>query len=144
MKDFQLSKNFMLSEFTKSKTAESMYIRNNPRPADVERLRYLCHKLLQPARDEIGEPIVITSGYRSKALNMQVGGVYNSQHLRGEAADIHLPSPDYANKLVEIFSKNEHLDQLLFEHIGSTVWLHVSCAYDRKPRNMIRLNYQPK
>lgn len=144
MKDFQLTKNFRLSEFTKSETAERMYIRNNPRPIDVERLRYLCEKLLQPARDELGEPIVITSGFRSKALNIQVGGVYNSQHLRGEAADIHLPSPEYANKLVDIFSKNEHLDQLLFEHIGSIVWLHVSCAFDRKPRNMVRLNYRPK
>lgn len=143
MTDVTLSPHFKLSEFTRSRTAEINYIKNTPPPSAVAALTILCAKILEPARQEMDEPIVITSGYRNKKLNKLVGGVHNSQHTAGEAADIHVPSADYANRLCDILKKNPHVDQLLFEHIGSTVWIHVSCATRWKPRNMIRLNYKP-
>lgn len=43
---------------------------------------------LQKARDQIGRPFIINSWYRPPAINQAVGGVSNSQHLYGKAADI--------------------------------------------------------
>lgn len=43
---------------------------------------------LQIIRDEINLPITVTSGYRCEKHNKAVGGKENSQHLKGNAADI--------------------------------------------------------
>ena len=45
-------------------------------------------KLLQKIRDHFGKPITINSAYRSVSHNRKVGGVSNSQHVKGTAADI--------------------------------------------------------
>lgn len=54
----------------------------------------LDHKLvdkLEALRHAIGDqPIVITSGYRCPVHNKAVGGVVNSQHIQGKAADIYV------------------------------------------------------
>lgn len=106
-------------------------------------MRVLVYNILEPARVALGEPIVITSGYRCQRLNKAVGGVQNSQHCKGEAVDIRLPNADYANRLFDILAANPMTDQLLYEHVGKTVWIHVSTAIDRTPRNMVRRNYCP-
>ena len=45
-------------------------------------------EMLDRARDFAGVPFVINSGYRTKAHNTKVGGLKNSAHLDGFAADI--------------------------------------------------------
>lgn len=138
----RLSEHFTLEEFTRSATAAAHYIRNTPPAAAVENLHYLCNKVLEPARLRLGEPIVITSGYRCQKLNRLVGGVKNSQHTTGEAADIRLPSMEYGNELFDILAASPFVDQLLFEHSGKTIWLHVSCSPHRQPRRMTRKYYR--
>ena len=49
----------------------------------------LVKEVLDPVREAYGKPIVVNSGYRCPKHNAEVGGVAGSQHLRGEAADIH-------------------------------------------------------
>lgn len=142
MKEIQLSEHFKLSEFTRSETAQRNYITNNPDTQVIENLQNLVSRVLEPARKELNEPIIITSGYRSKKLNKLVGGVYNSQHMFGEAADIRIINADYANKLIAILQKNEYIDQLLYEHSGKTVWIHVSTTTRYPNRKLIRLNYR--
>jgi uncharacterized protein YcbK (DUF882 family) len=44
--------------------------------------------ILQRARTEKGRPLHIVSGYRCAAFNKTVGGVKNSEHLTGNAADV--------------------------------------------------------
>ena len=44
--------------------------------------------LLQRIRDHFGQPVTITSGYRTAEHNAKVGGAKSSQHLLGRAADI--------------------------------------------------------
>lgn len=85
----QITENFTLEEFERSDLAEEYGVSNTV-PTTVVRLSItaLCECVLQPLRDEIGEPVIISSGYRSKALNEAVGGVESSQHRKGEAADI--------------------------------------------------------
>ena len=58
-------------------------------PPDArENIRALVEEVLDPVREAFGGPIVVNSGYRCERHNRDVGGVRNSQHLRGEAADI--------------------------------------------------------
>ena len=83
-----LSPHFKLNEFTKSRTARQHGIDNTPPPEAVEKLRALCVHTLEPLREELGLPIIITSGYRCKALNERITHhSATSQHMRGEAAD---------------------------------------------------------
>lgn len=83
-----LSPHFKLNEFTKSRTARENGIDNTPPPEAVENLRALCIHTLEPLREEIKLPVVITSGYRCKALNERITHhSATSQHMQGEAAD---------------------------------------------------------
>jgi uncharacterized protein YcbK (DUF882 family) len=68
------------------------------RPGDVS--EELLH-LLESMRDELGEPIHLTSGCRCAAWNGSVGGVHNSAHTRGTAADIKCSGGANRRKLVD-------------------------------------------
>ena len=129
----KLSEHFELNEFTRSATADRLHIDNSLNPSDptgqsiINNLRNLCQQVLEPLREHFGIPVVVSSGYRCPALNKAVGGVPNSQHLTGEAADIVMP------KLAEAFYwliDNVPFDQLGFESRGTTKWIHVSCKMD--------------
>ena len=88
MQDIQLSPHFKLNEFTKSRTARENGIDNTPPPEAVENLRALCCHTLEPLREALGFPIIITSGYRCKVLNERITHhSATSQHMQGEAAD---------------------------------------------------------
>ena len=62
----QLSKNFSLAEMTKSQTAIRMGMDNNPSEDEVENLRLLCERVLQPIRDHFNHVVTISSGYRKR------------------------------------------------------------------------------
>jgi zinc D-Ala-D-Ala carboxypeptidase len=79
---------FTLKEFLYSKTAGSLGIENVPDFEQVRNLDNLVKYVLNPCRQYIGTAIYINSGYRSKRLNIIVGGVPTSQHVEGKAADI--------------------------------------------------------
>lgn len=80
--------NFTLKEFLESSTAKKKKIDNTPDFEHVEHLDELVRVILQPLRQAWGRPMVITSGYRCPTLNKAVGGVLNSAHLSGYAADV--------------------------------------------------------
>ncbi len=130
--NMKLSKNFTLEELIRSNTAERMEIDNVPKDEKVvENLRSLCLEVLQPLRDYVGAPVHINSGYRCPELNMVVGGVKNSQHCRGEAADIRIVSPKQGREWAAWIEDNCRFDQMLLERNKSgAVWLHVSCKRD--------------
>ena len=97
-----LTPHFALQEFIRSATARKHGIANNPPPEAVENLKLLCHHTLEPLREALGLPVVITSGYRCKALNNIIAHHSNrSQHMKGQAADFHV-GPGRA-KLVSSF-----------------------------------------
>ena len=128
-----LSKNFALEEFTRSKTANQKGISNQPGPAEIAALAALVQNVLQPLRDAVGFPINITSGYRSPQLNAAIGGATNSQHVKGQAAD--LVSQDNA-KLFNYIMQNLPFDQLIWEagNDSQPEWVHVSYkpSFNRK------------
>ena len=82
---------FNLSELSASATAERLTIDNTPPRAAQRMLTILVEQLLDPIRRRYGAPIIVTSGYRCPALNTAVGGVANSHHIVGCAADIVAP-----------------------------------------------------
>lgn len=87
-------KNFKLSEFFVSSTADKNGIKNEPsldaRATIVRNINLLVDNVLDPVRDMVNAPIIITSGYRCPQVNRLVGGVNNSQHMSGCAADFHV------------------------------------------------------
>ena len=90
-----LSRNFTLSELTKSDTAIRKGINNNPSADQVEKLKVLCENILQPVRDRFGR-VTVTSGFRSAELCLTIGSSINSQHTKAEAADFECPGVDNA------------------------------------------------
>jgi zinc D-Ala-D-Ala carboxypeptidase len=125
----RLSKNFTLSEMTKSQSAERLDIDNTPDQHVIENLKFLCERVLQPLRDIAG-PLIISSGYRSHALNKAIGGSQTSQHVLGLAADIESPTMGNEDLARLIANKIPIFDQLILEYHTqgqpSSGWVHVS------------------
>ncbi len=130
----KLSENFWLDQFLVSQTASRKGIDNTPDPASLHNLHTLA-EALEKVKAALGHvPIVITSGYRSPALNAAVGGSKTSAHMQGLAADVIAPQYGDALALARAVADIRSLpyDQLIHEK-GS--WLHIGLAPPgRKPR----------
>lgn len=118
-----LSRNFTLSELTVSQTAARKGINNDPPGEAITELRRLCDTVLQPLRDALGSPIVVSSGYRSPLLNRAVGGARESCHVHGRAADIMAPGVPVLQLCKRIVDLGLPYRQLIDE-FGA--WVHVS------------------
>jgi len=135
----RLSKNFVLSEITRSNTAKRLGIDNEPTKKDLENLQRIVTNLLQPLRDHLG-PIRISSGYRSKELNRAIGGSRNpvSQHCKGEAVDIQFwKKGQMCNKEVYdwIIDNAVEFDQMINEFDFS--WIHISLKKSKNRREVL-------
>lgn len=130
---------FTLPELLKSETADTKRINNVPSFTVVENLNKLCQLILDPTRAKLEAPIYVTSGYRCMALNVAVGGVGNSQHLMGCAADLQYKD---LQRLFDMLKDNPNVDQLLFERSKTSKWLHVSISAKGEPRHIINNNYK--
>ena len=123
-----LSRNFTLSELTKSDTAIRRGINNNPTAEQVDKLKALCENILQPVRDHFGR-VKITSGFRNAELCIAIGSSVNSQHAKAEAADFECIGVDNA-ELFDWIKNNLTPDQLILEFytpgIPDSGWVHVS------------------
>ena len=128
----RLSKNFTYEELTRSATAERKGLINRPKTKEeekkvIENLKALCMEVLQPLRDYLGKPVVISSGYRSEEVNRAVGGVKGSQHLKGEAVDIAVENTEHLLKIMHFIMNETDFDQLIWEkNKQGTQWVHVS------------------
>ena len=126
----KLTTNFSLAELTASQTAARKGISNNPTAGQIDALKKLCESILQPIRNHYDAPVIVSSGYRSPELSIAIGSTINSQHCKGEAADIQVSGVDN-KKLAEYIKNNLDFDQLILEfykeeegpHSG---WCHVS------------------
>lgn len=138
-----LSEHFSLEEMTRSGVAIRMRIDNNPDEEQVENMRQLCRNVLEPVRRRFGVTR-ITSGFRSQALNAAVGGAPDSQHLRGEAADLHISNMEVGRKVSDFIRLHTDFDQLLFERRikGGYWWLHVSFTTRRPNRHQAMLDWR--
>ena len=132
-------KHFTINEMTRSATAKRYGINNSPSPEVAYNIRNLVEKILDPLREAWGQPIIVSSGYRCPRLNQIVRGAPSSQHLLGQAADIHTVSdrPEDNKRLFQLI-QSLHLpfDQLVDEYVYN--WIHVSYG-PRNRRNILHL-----
>ena len=122
---------FTLEELYASATAKAKGIDNKPPLQEMINLVYLSAYVLEPLRVAMKEPITISSGYRCEKLNNAVGGVRNSQHLKGQAADICIDGDmKKGRKWFDYIKTRLPFDQLIWEHNKAGVyWIHVSFVY---------------
>jgi hypothetical protein len=129
----------VLEEFTRSDTAKARGIVNAIGQAEVVNLCALVHQVLQPLRDAMGHQVKIGSGYRCPRLNAAVGGVKNSQHMTGEAADLCIDGDMQKGKRwFEWIKQHCQFDQLIWEHNAKgTYWVHVSYRANGQNRKQV-------
>ena len=101
-----------------------------------ENLLALVEEVLEPVRERLGKPIVVNSGFRCPIHNAAVGGVANSQHMKGEAVDI---TCDDNKRLAEIIEQLGKYDQMIRykRPDGSIRFIHVSWKRNGVNRKMM-------
>src|SRR5262245_33476946 len=121
-----LSPHFTLEELTQSQQATRLGLDNRPTPEALQNLPKLA-QLLETVRMHLGAPVIVSSGFRSTAVNDAVGSAVTSQHLTGQAADFIAPGfgapQTVVSHLMDILSVD--FDQLILE-FGA--WTHISWA----------------
>lgn len=131
-----ISKNFNYEEFEFSHDANELGIDNHI-PSDKIRfaIRLLVLNLLQPLREKAQRPLVLNSGYRSPALNKAIGGAKDSQHLKGEASDIHCESAMEVLYLAQLVIRYKlPFDQMILYD----TFLHISFKASGQQRHQIK------
>lgn len=128
----QLSEHFTLAELTRSATAKRLHIPNIPDDEQINNLKILCEKLLQPLRDGCSRPLFISSGFRSPALNKAVNGSKTSDHLSGRAADIKTHNP--LALFAWVCRLNLSYDQAIIEK----GFLHISYRNEGMNRRLVK------
>ena len=126
-------KYFTQQELMNSNTAKRLGIWNWTDDAQVwANLYALVDNVLDPAREKLGQPIYVNSGYRSKETNIAVGGAKNSQHMKGEACDVRIDGSQ--QKLFNVL-KTMEFDQLIWYRKKG--FCHVSYVTYRPNRRQV-------
>lgn len=128
-----LSPNFTLDELTRTSTGED----NTPTTAALIALCALCWNCLQPLREYIGDPIRVTSGYRSLAVNQAVKGSKRSQHVKGEAVDFKVDGMNAAKLRDAIIASGIVFDQLIWYAPSRGGHVHLSFSMSGKQRGQV-------
>jgi len=126
----ELSKSFTLNELTKSQEATRLGIDNIPNEEQIQNLKILCEKILQPLRDYYGMPVSVSSGYRSVALCEAIGSSAKSQHTKGQAADFEIfgvANKDVADFIVQNLEYDQCILEFWNENEPNSGWVH--CSY---------------
>lgn len=135
--------NFKISELLHSDIANMYHINNTTsNPIHLDNMLNLIFYVLQPLRDIVKCPVIITGGYRSQALwqklhDLGKNPAKNSQHLTGQAADIDVPQK-YLHEVFKIIKEQLPYDQLLYEYdLQGHRWIHVSYSHLKNRKQAI-------
>lgn len=137
-----IMKHFNWNEFEWSDTAIKKNISNKiPNYLVKSNILKLVDRILDPLRENLGCPIIISSGYRCPELNKLVGGVKNSQHTIGQAADITFQYKDImlltAYERLQTSPFKEYIDQCIYyEKKG---FIHISISENPRHQYWIQL-----
>lgn len=119
----------------KSNIAKQYKIDNTPDTASLKCMKELILYCLQPIRDKLGKPMIITSGYRCKQLNDKVKGVSTSQHLRGQAVDFYVNGMTVQEVVDFIKKTGVEFDQLINEY---DKWVHISFVKGKNRKQVLK------
>ena len=125
--DFRLSPNFTWNEMTRTGQTDLQARNRAEAEQHLEKAKVLCATLLEPIRAKFG-PLRINSGFRGPAVNTRVGGSRNSQHMVFEAADFVSATNVNLKTMFDWIRLESKLPfgQLIYEHPGNSLWLHIS------------------
>jgi hypothetical protein len=125
-----LSPHFTLDELTHTDHRE---IDNTPNQAEIENLQRLANFLEEVKTVLGGKPVMISSGFRCKALNDAVGSKDSSQHRVGCAADFRVPGMTPDEVVRAIIASGIGYQQIIREFDR---WTHISVPNqaDETPR----------
>ena len=127
--------NFKISELIHSDIAIQNNINNMPDINALDNLLELTFYCLQPIRDLIKKPMIITSGFRNQQINFLAGGALNSQHKEGKAADFVINGMT-PKQIIEIIKKSDiEYDQLINEY---DKWVHISFNKGNNRKQILR------
>ena len=135
-----ISEHLTLAEVTNSYQAKKLGIDNTPTEEQLSNLILLAQKIFQPIRHHFNQPIIVSSGFRSKRLNDAIGGAKKSQHMDGEAIDIDNDNTNVKNSDRFFFIKdNLEFDQLIAENPvkGNLSWVHVSYSFEKNRKQVL-------
>ncbi|PCJ43130.1 MAG: peptidase M15A [Alphaproteobacteria bacterium] len=132
MQQKQLTQHFTLNELTHSSLALRHGLPNQAGVGEVANLTRLARHILEPVRVHFARPFRPSSGFRSLAVNRQLGSKDSSQHITGQAADFELAS--IPNRLLADWIRDSLVfDQLILEFYHSdepaSGWVH--CSYSK-------------
>lgn len=127
--------NFKISELIYSETAVKNNINNMPDINSLDNMLELIVYCLQPIRDKLQKPMVITSGYRNPQVNKLVGGVSNSAHLYGQAVDFTVSGMTPAQVVDFIKKSGVEYDQLINEY---DKWTHISYVKGKNRKQVLK------
>jgi hypothetical protein len=140
-----LTKNFTLAEMCKSDTALRLGLENEPNEQQLAALKLLAEKVLQPVRDHFGRGVKVNSALRTLPVNRAIGSGDNSDHVRGQAADIEIPGVPNA-ELAEWIKDNLEFRQLILEFytpgIPDSGWVHVSYVAEDNKKQVLTATKQ--
>lgn len=127
----QLTPHFTLEEL--ATTSNQKYKELNLQEAQKQMGKmYMLAGFAERVREIVGKPMTITSGYRCPDLNKAVGGAISSQHKLGEAIDFVCKGLTTNEIACKIAVSDLKFQQLIIEHSGSKVWVHVSIGSKRE------------
>ena len=137
-----MAKYFTFQEMIASDTAKQKHINNVPvQPETIDNIIYLMDNL-DALREAWAAPIRVSSGYRCEKLNKAVGGVSDSQHVKGEAADI-IPANGDLDKF-KAFCR-EHFKHYDFDQcINEPGWIHISFSKNKQNRKQFLITKDKK
>ena len=128
--------NFSISELIHSDNAIKAGIDNTPTIKEIDNLLNLIFYCLQPIRDKLKKPMIITSGYRNTKVNILAGGKQNSQHLKGQAADFIVNNMSIQQVINFIIYSDIEFDQLINEY---NKWVHISFVKGKNRRQVLSI-----
>jgi uncharacterized protein YcbK (DUF882 family) len=131
--------NFTISELLKSEIAEKYNIYNVPDKEHLDNLLILICECLQPIRNYIGKPMVISSGYRNPRLNSHclINGAPNSQHTTGQAVDFTIKGMTPKQIIEKVKASGVEFDQLINEH---NIWVHISYNKGKNRKQILEIS----
>lgn len=119
----KITDNFSLEEFTRSEYATRNNIENKPDEDQIYNIVSLCKNTLQPLRNIVKKIVHISSGFRCELLNKKIKGAKNSQHTKGEAADIWVVGMSTIDIMKTVIENRIPFDQMINEF---NEWVHIS------------------
>lgn len=131
--NFQLSPNFSYREATYSASAINNKIDNSPSPLQLKNMEFTASKMEEVRKILEDRPIMVTSWFRSLALNKAIGGAMKSQHAQGQAVDFKCPGYGNIRRICMALMANKETlqyDQLILE----PTWVHISFVSEGTPR----------